>query len=727
MEKDMTVGNPTKMILNFTIPLFIGNVFQQLYNMADTIIVGKFVGANALAAVGSTGTIMFLIIGFLQGMTAGFTVPTAQKFGAGDMRSVRKTVGSAAILSLIVSAIMTVISMVGMRWLLHFMNTPDNIFDDAYRYIMVICAGIFAQVLYNLLASILRALGNSKTPLYFLILAAVLNIILDLVFIIVFHMGAAGAAYATVIAQGISGVLCLVYIIRKVPILRLTKEDWKLDGTLVKIQFGIGFPMAFQYSITAIGAMMMQSSLNILGSVAIAGFTAASKIEQLVTQAYVALGTLLLKLSIPMMISMLVQALYNVVDSVFVSHVSESALTAVSLAFSLQNVMIAVGVGTGVGVNALLSKSLGEKNQSRANATAENGIFLSLCSFAVFFVIGLTCMKPYFYAQTSDAVIAQQGIQYLSVCCIFSLGLFTQTMGEKLLAATGRTYLSMISQLVGAVVNIILDPIFIFGYCGEALSGTTGAAVATVIGQFCGAGMTLYFNTRKNPDIQISFKGFRPSAKAIGRIYTVGLPSIAMQCVGSLMTFGMNLILMAFSATAVAVFGVYFKLQSFVFMPIFGLNNGMVPIISYNYGARRPNRVKKTIKLAVCYAEGIMLAGFCIFQFAPRQVLSIFAASDAMLAIGIPAMRIICLHFLLAGVSIVLSSVFQALGNGVFSLIVSVCRQLFVLLPAAWLLAQTGSVNNVWWAFLIAEFVSVLMSLAFYARINKTTIAPLYH
>ena len=301
----------------------------------------------------------------------------------------------------------------------------------------------------------------------------------------------------------------------------------------------------------------------------------------------------MLKLSIPMMISMLVQALYNVVDSVFVSHVSESALTAVSLAFSLQNVMIAVGVGTGVGVNALLSKSLGEKNQSRANATAENGIFLSLCSFAVFFVIGLTCMKPYFYAQTSDAVIAQQGIQYLSVCCIFSLGIFTQTMGEKLLAATGRTQLSMISQLVGAVVNIILDPIFIFGYCGQALSGTTGAAVATVIGQFCGAGMTLYFNTRKNPDIQISFKGFRPSAKAIGRIYTVGLPSIAMQCVGSLMTFGMNLILMAFSATAVAVFGVYFKLQSFVFMPIFGLNNGMVPIIGYNYGARRPDRVKK--------------------------------------------------------------------------------------------------------------------------------------
>ena len=437
------------------------------------------------------------------------------------------------------------------------------------------------------------------------------------------------------------------------------------------------------------------------------------------------INPLLVKLSVPMMISMLVQALYNVVDSVFVSWVSEEALTAVSLAFSLQNMMIAVGVGTGVGVNAMLSKSLGEKNQKRANATAENGIFLSACSFLVFLVIGLTCIKPYFYAQTGDDAIALQGIRYLSVCCIFSLGLFTQTMGEKLLAATGRTQLSMISQLVGAVVNIILDPIFIFGYCGEALSGTTGAAVATVIGQFCGAGMTLYFNTRKNPDIQLDFKGFRPSAKAIGRIYTVGLPSIAMQCVGSLMTFGMNLILMAFSSTAVAVFGVYFKLQSFVFMPIFGLNNGMVPIISYNYGARRPERVKKTIRLAVCYAEGIMVLGFCIFEFFPGQVLGLFSASQAMLTIGIPAMRIICLHFLLAGTSIVLSSVFQALGNGLFSLIVSVCRQLFVLLPAAWLLARTGNVNNVWWAFLIAEIVSVLMSLAFYAHINKTIIVPL--
>lgn len=438
------------------------------------------------------------------------------------------------------------------------------------------------------------------------------------------------------------------------------------------------------------------------------------------------INPLLVKLSVPMMISMLVQALYNVVDSVFVSHVSENALTAVSLAFSLQNVMIAVGVGTGVGVNALLSKSLGEKDQKRANQTAEHGIFLSLCSFLVFLVVGLTCMKPYFYAQTTDMDIARQGIQYLSVCSIFSLGLFTQTMGEKLLAATGRTQLSMISQLVGAVVNMILDPIFIFGYCGEALSGTTGAAVATVIGQFCGAGMTLYFNLKKNPDIQISFKGFRPEKKTIGRIYAVGLPSIAMQCVGSLMTFVMNQILMAFSATAVAVFGVYFKLQSFVFMPVFGLNNGMVPIISYNYGARRPERVKKTIRLAVGYAAVIMLIGVAIFQLLPDKLLGLFAASEEMLALGVPALRIISPHFMLAAVGIVFSSVFQALGNGVFSLTISVCRQLVVLLPAAYLLSLTGEVSMVWWAFLIAECVSVTLSCVFMLYTNRKILAPLY-
>ena len=428
------------------------------------------------------------------------------------------------------------------------------------------------------------------------------------------------------------------------------------------------------------------------------------------------INPLLIKLSVPMMISMLVQALYNVVDSVFVSHVSESALTAVSLAFSLQNVMIAVGVGTGVGVNAMLSKSLGEKNQRRANATAENGIFLSLCSFVVFLVIGLTCMKPYFYAQTGDEAIARQGIQYLSVCCIFSLGLFTQTMGEKLLAATGRTYLSMISQLTGAVVNIILDPIFIFGYCGEALSGTTGAAVATVIGQFCGAGMTLFFNLNKNPDIQIGFKGFRPSAKAIGRIYAVGLPSIAMQCVGSVMTFGMNLILMTFSATAVAVFGVYFKLQSFVFMPVFGLNNGMVPIVSYNYGAASLPRVKRTIKLTICTAMAIMAVGCLIFQLFPQQLLMFFNASEEMLSIGSVALRIISVSFVLAGFDIIAGSVCQAIGNPLYSLITSVCRQLVVLLPVAWLLSHTGVLTLVWLAFPISELVSLVLSAIFLRR-----------
>lgn len=291
MQKDMTAGNPTKIILDFTFPIFIGNVFQQFYNMADTVIVGKFVGTKALAAVGSTGTIMFLILGFVLGMTAGFTVLTAQKFGAGDMKAMRQTVGGAAVLSILVTIVLTAGSMLFMKPLLHFMHTPADIFDDAYSYIMIICAGIAAQMLYNLLASVLRALGNSKVPLYFLILSALLNIVLDLVLIIVFHLGAPGAAYATVISQGVSGVLCLVYIVKKIPVLHLERDDWKPKAHLLKIQLGIGIPMALQYSITAIGTMMVQTSLNLLGSGLVAAFTAASKIEQVVTQAYVALGT----------------------------------------------------------------------------------------------------------------------------------------------------------------------------------------------------------------------------------------------------------------------------------------------------------------------------------------------------------------------------------------------------------------------------------------------------
>ena len=292
MQQDMTAGSPAKAILMFTVPIFVGNVFQQFYSMVDTIIVGKFVGTTALAAVGSVGTIMFLIIGFMLGLTAGFTVLTAQRFGAGDMKGMRKTVGSAATLSVIMTVIMTTISMLGMKPLLKFMNTPSDIFADAYHYIMVICAGIFATVLYNLLASILRAIGNSQIPLYFLILSALLNVVLDLLLIIVFRMGAAGAAYATVISQGVSGVLCLIYIIKKIPELKLEKSDFQLNGHIAKVQIGIGIPMALQYSITAIGSMMVQSSLNVLGSGAVAAFTAANKIEQVLTQAYVALGTI---------------------------------------------------------------------------------------------------------------------------------------------------------------------------------------------------------------------------------------------------------------------------------------------------------------------------------------------------------------------------------------------------------------------------------------------------
>ena len=291
MRTDMTAGKPMKILLDFTIPVFIGNVFQQFYNMVDAIIVGKFVGTKALAAVGSTGTIMFLILGFLTGLTAGFTVLTAQKFGAGKMDEMRQTVGNAALLSIVVSVVMTAVSMAGMHSLLKFMNTPADIFKDAYAYIMIICGGIFAQVLYNILASILRALGNSKTPLYFLILAALLNIVLDLVFIVIFHMGAAGAAWATVVSQGVSGFLCLLYIIKAVPELHLSRDDWKYRPYLAKNQISVGIPMGLQYSITAIGAMMVQSALNILGAYAVAAFTAGQKVENIFSQAYVALGT----------------------------------------------------------------------------------------------------------------------------------------------------------------------------------------------------------------------------------------------------------------------------------------------------------------------------------------------------------------------------------------------------------------------------------------------------
>lgn len=387
---------------------------------------------------------------------------------------------------------------------------------------------------------------------------------------------------------------------------------------------------------------------------------------------------LLLTMAIPIVISMLVQALYNVVDSVFVAQLSEDALNAVSLAFPVQNLMIAVAVGTGVGINALLSKSLGEGNQAKADRTAMNGLFLSALSFLVFAVIGLTCSRLYFTIQTDIQRIVDYGESYMMICCVCSFGVFFQITLERTLQATGRTLYTMFTQATGAIINIILDPIMIFGLFGFPRMEVAGAALATVTGQIVAAILGLFFNLKKNPDLHLSVRGFRPSRTIIGGIYSVGIPSIVMQSIGSVMVFGMNQILIAFTQTATAVFGVYFKLQSFIFMPVFGLNNGMVPIVAYNYGARKPARIMKTIRLSVCYAVGIMLVGLLIFQFASPALLRLFqsgeSASGDLLRIGVPALRIISYSFLFAGYCIVATAVFQALGHGVLSLVVSVVR-----------------------------------------------------
>ena len=438
---------------------------------------------------------------------------------------------------------------------------------------------------------------------------------------------------------------------------------------------------------------------------------------------------LLLNMAVPMMISMLVQALYNVVDSVFVSKLSEDALNAVSLAFPVQNLMIAVGVGTGVGINALLSRSLGQKDQKMADDAARNGIFLALLSFLVFSVLGFTCSRLYFAVQTEISGIVDYGTQYLTICCGLSMGLFAAVTFERLLQATGRTFFSMITQAVGALTNIILDPILIFGLFGFPRMEVAGAALATVIGQTAGGTLALIFNLTRNPDIHLSLKGFRPSSRVIGNIYSVGLPSIAMQSIGSVMVFGMNQILIAFTATATAVFGVYFKLQSFIFMPVFGLNNGMVPIVAYNYGARKPDRIIKTIKLSVLYAVAIMFVGFLAFQIIPDVFLSMFLAEGEttgdLLTIGVPALRTISISCLLAGFCVGSSAVFQALGHGVLSLIVSVVRQLVVLLPVAFLLSKIHGLDTVWWAFPVAELFSVALCAMFLRRVYQQEIKGL--
>ncbi|MDE6916934.1 MAG: MATE family efflux transporter [Lachnospiraceae bacterium] len=434
---------------------------------------------------------------------------------------------------------------------------------------------------------------------------------------------------------------------------------------------------------------------------------------------------LLLNMSLPMMVSMLVQALYNIVDSIFVAKLSENALTAVSLAFPIQTLLIAFGTGMGVGVNSLLSKQLGEKDLKQVSRTAMNGIFLAALNFVVFVIVGIVCVRPFYASQVRDAdpEILTMGVQYLRIVCICSFGLYAQLIFEKLLQSTGKTLYSMITQVVGAGLNIILDPILIFGLFGMPRLGVAGAAIATVIGQIVGGTIGLFFNLRVNREITLSLKGFRPDVNTIANIYKVGVPSIIMQAIGSVMTYGMNMILITFSATATAVFGVYFKLQSFFFMPVFGLNNGLIPIVAYNYGAGRRSRVIKAIKCSLVYAFALLLAGFVVFETIPGVLLGMFEASEEMLAIGVPALHIIGVHFLVAWFCIIAGSVFQALGNGVYSLVVSVARQLVVLLPVAFLLAQLGGLHAVWWAFPIAEVMSGCASALFMIRINNKVIS----
>ena len=425
-------------------------------------------------------------------------------------------------------------------------------------------------------------------------------------------------------------------------------------------------------------------------------------------------GKLLAGMAIPMMISMLVQAFYNIVDSIFVAQISEDALNAVSLAFPLQNLMIAFGAGTAVGINALLSRSLGEKNQAMADRAANTGIFLSLCSFVAFALIGIFLSRPFFLVQAAgEDSIVEYGTQYASICLGFSIGIFSQFCFERLLQSTGRTTLAMITQITGALINIVMDPILIFGLLGAPRLEVAGAAIATVMGQIIAAILAVFMNFRFNPDVHIRLREIRWNGKVAGEIYRVGLPSIVMQSIGSVMVFGMNKILFGFTKTATAVFGAYFKLQSFVFMPVFGLNNGMVPIVAYNFGAGRMDRVKRTVKLAVCAAICIMAVGLAVFQLFPEVLLSFFDASEEMLQIGSVALRIISISFLLAGFCIIAGSVCQAIGNPFYSLIVAVARQLVVLLPVAWLLSQTGRLELVWVAFPVAELMSLTLSAVF--------------
>ena len=437
-------------------------------------------------------------------------------------------------------------------------------------------------------------------------------------------------------------------------------------------------------------------------------------------------GKLLVNMALPMIISMLVQALYNIVDSVYVSQVSESAVTALSLAFPVQNMQIGFAVGVGVGVNALLSQSLGRKDQESVNWAAGQGVFLALVATALFMLFGFFGVRPYYTMQSTVAETVEGGIAYTSICCIFTVGVFIQVLCERLLQSTGRAMQTMILQGTGAIINIILDPVFIHGWWGMPRMGVAGAAVATVIGQCTGAVLGIYLNLRHNPEVQLHVKFMKPNWKVIAPILEVGIPSVVMNGIGSVMNFGMNQILQGFNEVATGVFGIYYKLQSLFFMPLFGLNNATISIIAYNYGARKPQRITKTLKISCTAALCLMTAGLLVFQFFPDLLLGLFNPSQAFLEIGRVALRTISWSFPIAAICIALGASFQALGNGIYSTIVSLCRQLVVLLPVAYLLSLTGEVQRVWLAFPIAEIVSGTVTFICFTRIYRQKIKPLF-
>ncbi len=440
------------------------------------------------------------------------------------------------------------------------------------------------------------------------------------------------------------------------------------------------------------------------------------------------IGKLLFTMAVPMIIAMLVQALYNVVDSLYVSRISESAVTALSLAFPIQNIQIGFATGIGVGVNSLLSKSLGENDQKTANRAAGNGVFLVLLATVLFMLFGLFFARPYYEIQSTVQETVDGGTVYTSICCIGTLGIFVEVLGERLLQSSGRTFYTMITQGVGAVVNIVLDPVFIFGVepLGIPAMGIAGAAIATVTGQWIAAILAVIFNLKCNPEVQFALSYLKPKKSTLIPILTVGIPSIIMMAIGSVMTFGMNQILQGFPGeTATGVFGIYFKLQSFFFMPLFGINNATISIVAFNYGARKPERITGTLRRSCISALCIMVLGLLVFQFLPDVLLGLFNPSDEFLRIGRSALQIISLCFPAAAFGIALSASFQALGDGIYATITSLCRQLLVLLPAAYLLSLSGDVTNVWWAFPIAEVVSLLVTLFFYLRIYRRKIKPL--